>query len=42
MVGACGKKEKDKRGGRDEVGNQMDGFGDGERERERERERDAS
>ena len=32
MVGACGKKEKDKRGGRDEVGNQMDGFGDRERE----------
>ena len=34
MVGACGKQEKDKRGGRDEVGNQMDGFGDGEGERE--------
>ena len=42
MVGTCGKKEKDKRGGRNEIGNPMDGFCDEGRERERERERDIS
>ena len=35
MVVARGKKEKDKRGGRDEVWNKIDGFGDREGEHER-------